>query len=239
MQKTMPKSVLIIGGSRGIGAETARTFAAAGYNVLATYNQTKPTANRQPPITNHQKCNIRSRADTDKTAAAAVKLFGKIDTLVVSAGVSAYGLITDFAPGQVTEILDVNLKGAIFAAQSVIPYMVPQKSGNIIFISSIWGLVGASCEAVYSAAKAGVIGLTKSLAKELGPSNIRVNCIAPGVIATDMNANLSAETLAALKAETPLGRLGASADVAKCALYLAEADFVTGQVISPNGGLVI
>jgi len=240
------KTVLITGGSRGIGAETARVFARAGYNTLITYYKSEAAAQKLVEEINASGgravcvyCDVRSQADTDNAVRAAEKFFGGVDVSIVSAGAAHFGLVTDITPQEIDDIININLKGAIYAARSVIPRMVSQKSGSIIFISSIWGMVGASCEAVYSAAKAGVIGLTKALAKELGPSNIRVNCVAPGVITTDMTASLSAETLAALKAETSLGKLGSPSDIAACALYLAQAEFMTGQIISPNGGLVI
>ncbi|HYH05180.1 MAG TPA: SDR family oxidoreductase, partial [Bacillota bacterium] len=156
-------------------------------------------------------------------------------------GIAQTALLTEVNETDWDQIINVNLKGVFLCTQAVLPGMISRKKGKIINIASIWGLVGASCEAPYSAAKAGVIGLTKALAKELGPSQIQVNCIAPGVITTDMVAGYSPAELDDLKEQTPLMRLGTPEDVAACSLFLASdaADFITGQVISPNGGMVI
>jgi len=233
----MKKNALIIGGSRGIGAELARAFAGGGYDISLTYFKSKNQAEKLAKEIKARSiyCDARSLDDIEKATAAA----GKIDTLIVCAGAAHYGLITDITPREIDELIAVNLKSAIYSARAAVPQMVSAKSGNIIFISSIWGMAGASCEAVYSAAKAGVIGLTKALAKELAPSGIRVNCIAPGVINTDMTASLGSDTPAAVREQIPLGKLGEPADVAACALYLASAGFMTGQVISVCGGQVI
>ena len=167
--------------------------------------------------------------------------FEKIDVLINNAGISKTNLFTDISYEEWNEIMNVNLNGVFYTTKKALQYMLPEMSGKIINISSIWGMVGGSFEVHYSASKAAIIGMTKALAKELGPSNINVNCIAPGVIKTDMLNNVSEDTLDALKEETPLMKLGSPEDIAKCALFLASegGDFLTGQVISPNGGFVI
>ena len=167
--------------------------------------------------------------------------FGHIDVLVCNAGIARQGLLTDFSPADWRQMMSVNLDGTFYCCRSVLPGMIRRQSGCIITTSSIWGITGASCEVPYSAAKAGIIGLTRALAKEVGPSGIRVNCIAPGVIDTEMNGNLTPEVMAQLREETPLGTIGTPKQVADLALYLVGegASFLTGQVISPNGGFLI
>jgi 3-oxoacyl-[acyl-carrier protein] reductase len=171
----------------------------------------------------------------------AKELYGAIDVLINNAAIAQQKLFTDITEEEWDSIFAVNVKGVYNCCKAVVPHMVSQKDGVILNISSVWGMVGASCEVHYSATKAAVIGFSKALAKELGLSGIRVNCIAPGVIDTDMNAGLSPDTLAQLKGETPLARIGTSKDIAALALFLAssEASFITGQVISSNGGFVI
>ena len=167
--------------------------------------------------------------------------FGHIDLLVNNAGISLSGLLTDLSDADWDRLINTDLSGVFRCCRAVLPGMIRRQSGCIINISSIWGMAGAACEVAYSAAKAGVIGLSRALAKEVGPSGIRVNCIAPGVIDTEMNAHLSPADLAALAEETPLGRIGRPEEVAAAVLFLAGAggEFLAGQVISPNGGLVI
>ena len=170
-----------------------------------------------------------------------IERYGKIDVLINNAGVAQQKLFTDITDEDWERMVSINLTGTFNCCRAVIPHMVSRKSGSIINTSSIWGMTGASCEVHYSAVKAGIIGMTKALAKELGPSGIRVNCVAPGVINTRMNANLSVSDLEGLADETPLGRLGTTNEVASTSLFLASnaAEFITGQVISPNGGFVI
>ena len=188
------------------------------------------------------------RADVADPAQAAALVgraeeeFGRLDCLVCSAGVALpQQLLTDTTDEQWRYVLGVDLDGVFYTVRAAVPGMVRRKRGSIVTVSSMWGVTGGSCEAAYSAAKAGVIGLTKALAKELGPSNIRVNCVAPGVIGTDMNAHLSRANLDALADETPLCRIGTPEEAARCVLFLAgeDAAFLTGQVLQPNGGLVI
>ena len=244
----MKKTVVITGASKGIGAATAILFARKDYNVVLNYNESYQTANLLASSLSRQgysvmpfKANVTNRLETDLMMKEAKYKFGSIDVLINNAGVSSTGLITDIDDFDVDKIFDVNLKGVYNCCRSVVPYLVEQKAGKIINISSMWGQVGASCEVAYSAAKAGVIGLTKALAKELAPSGITVNSIAPGLIETTMNSNISVEDLDAFVEEIPLGRMGNPDEIAAAALYLSSnaADYITGQVLSINGGYVI
>jgi 3-oxoacyl-[acyl-carrier protein] reductase len=182
-----------------------------------------------------------SKGDEISKLIEASEAIGGIDTLVLNAGVASYGLFQDVSEQEYDRVMDTNVKGAFLVAKAFVPKMVSKKSGSIVTLSSMWGEVGGSCETVYSMSKAALIGMTKALAKELGPSGIRVNCIAPGVIDTEMNAALQEEDRRALIEETPLMRLGTPADVAAAALFLAGegASFITGQVLGVNGGFVI
>ena len=247
-QISQPKTVIITGASRGIGKTMALLFAINRYNVLINCNHSENEALRLYKKLKDKglsvelfKADVRKRQQVDAMVMHCLKCFGKIDILINNAGLSQQKVFTDISEQEWDEMIDVNLRGVFNCSQSVLKYMIGQKSGKIINISSVWGMVGASCEVHYSAAKAGVIGLTKALAKELGPSNIQVNCIAPGIIKTDMLSMLSKEELDELKEATPLIRLGIPKDIAACALFLASenANFITGQIISPNGGFVI
>ena len=233
------KKVLITGGAKGIGASCAKAFAAAGYNVIINYNHSQDAAEKLAKELGCTaiKADISSRSQAEEMFAAA----GNVDILVNNAGISISGLFTDMTLDQWNRIFNVNVDGVFNCCQLAIPHMVHEKYGRIINISSIWGITGASCECAYSATKSAVIGLTKALAKELGPSGITVNSIAPGVIATDMLNGLTDEDLDVLRDETPIGRLGSPEDIANAALFLASerAGFITGQVLSPNGGFVI
>lgn len=242
------QTVLITGASRGIGRAAAELFAKKGWNVLINYLNSEEAAltlrhdlNLTPGTADIFKADVSKRSQVEQLVAFGLERFGDIDVLVNNAGVSQTGLFSDITEPEWDKIFAVNLKGVFNCCQSVLPVMLRKKSGKIINVSSIWGLTGASCEVPYSAAKAGVIGLTKALAKELGPSNIQVNCVAPGIIETDMLNHLTPEDLNELKNETPLQKIGRPQDAANTILFLAsaEADFLTGQVISPNGGLVI
>ena len=242
------KTVLITGASKGIGAATAILFAQKGYNVVINYNNSYESASLLArslssngySVMTH-KANVANKLEVDLMVKEALYKFGSLDILVNNAGVSYQGLITETDEIDFDRIIDTNLKGVFNCCKAVTPSMVNKQSGKIINISSMWGEVGASCEVAYSAAKAGVIGLTKALAKELAPSGITVNCVAPGLIHTEMNAKIDPEALETLAFETPLGRSGTPEEVAKSILFLASegADFITGQVISPNGGLVM
>ncbi len=235
------KTALITGGSRGIGAAIARRFAGEGFRVIINYNRSEAEAKALAAEIGGAA--VRADVgDPKQVAAMADEIgvrFGALDVLVNNAGISRIGLFTDMTEAEWQRMINVNLGGAFRVTKSLIKPMIARLSGCVINISSMWGQVGASCEAAYSASKAGLIGLTKALAKELGPSGIRVNCIAPGVIETDMNAELSGDTISALADDTPLMRLGAPEDVADAAYFLAESGFITGQVLGVNGGFVI
>lgn len=242
------KTVIITGASRGIGKATAKLFSEKGWNVLINYSA---SANEAFALRQHlqlqggkadvYQADVTDRKKVKQMIKYCFNKYGNIDVLVNNAGVSKQSLFSDITASEWDEILAVNLTGVFNCCQSVLPVMLKNKCGKIINVSSIWGMVGASCEVHYSAAKAGVIGLTKALAKELGPSNIQVNCVAPGIIETDMLSEFTIDELSDLKEATPLMKLGRSRDVANCIFFLAseEADFLTGQVLSPNGGFVI
>ena len=242
------KTVLITGASRGIGAETARLFAEKGWAVGVSYNRSGDRAralaeelrSRGAEVGLYQ-ADVARRDQVDRMVSAFLSEFGRIDALVCCAGVARQELFTDITPNSWQEIMGTDLDGVFHCCQAVLPDMLHRKSGKIVTLSSMWGQVGASCEVAYSAAKAGVIGLTRALAKELGPSGITVNCVAPGVIDTEMNGNLSQEDKDALAEETPLERIGTPRDVAEAIWFLVSpaGDFFTGQVLAPNGGFVI
>ena len=237
------KTVLISGGSRGIGREIVRLFSKNGYNVAFTYKSSREEAEALSVETGALAIMADCASETDVNAAVDTTLseFGRIDCLINNAAVSSFSLFTDITLEAWNSMLAVNLTGAFLYSKRVIPDMLKRKSGRIINVSSMWGLVGASCEVHYSAAKAGLIGMTKALAKELGPSGITVNAIAPGVIDTDMNARLSDEDRASLIDDTPLMRIGTTSDVAEAALFLAGdgASFITGEVLNVSGGYII
>ncbi len=244
----MNKTVLITGASKGIGAATAIRFAEKGYNVVMNYNNSVQSALILQKSLSESgfkviayQANVRNRLDVDLMVKETIERFGGIDILINNAGIASQGLFTDISEIEWNEVIDINLNGTFNCAQAVLPHMINKKSGCIINISSMWGQVGASCEVAYSAAKAGVIGLTKALAKEVGPSGVRVNCIAPGLIETGMNQELTLEDVAAIVDQTPLGRIGTTNDIATTALFLAseDASYITGQVIGVNGGFVV
>ena len=240
----MLKNALVTGASRGIGRAIATLLSQNGYRVAVNYNKNEAAAQALVSDLCAQGFSAFAvQADvSDRTAVE--KMFeqcGGIDLLVNNAAIAEQILFSDITPDCWKRMFAVNVDGVFNCCQCALPHMIHQKSGCIINISSVWGITGASCEVHYSATKAAVIGLTKALAKELGPSGITVNCIAPGVIDTDMNAHLDAETIAALKEETPLGIIGTGEDIANAVLFLAgnSGRFITGQVISPNGGFLI
>ena len=237
------KTVLITGGSRGIGCELVRHFAKNGYSVAFTYRSSADLAQALASETGALAIKADSSVESEVSAAVkgVIDAYGRIDCLINNAAVSSFSLFTDITLDEWNDMLAVNLTGAFLYSQRVIPDMLKRKTGRIINISSMWGLVGSSCEVHYSAAKAGLIGMTKALAKELGPSGITVNAIAPGVINTQMNAMLSDEDREALIDETPLMRIGEPSDVAAAALFLAGegASFITGEVLNVSGGYVI
>ena len=244
----MNQTAVVTGASGGIGLAIAHLFAQQGYNVVMGCCQHEATAQRQSEAWNAEglqtavyRADIADPFQAEALIARAVELFGRLDVLVNNAGVSVSGLMTDLTAEDWRRLMGVNLDGSFYCAQAAAKKMLHQKSGSIIQISSIWGVTGASCEVAYSASKAAVIGLTKALAKELGPSGIRVNCIAPGVIDTPMNAAYTPDVLHQLAEETPLGRIGTPLEVAQAALFLAgpSASFITGQILGVNGGFFI
>lgn len=238
------KTVLINGGSRGIGAAMVKTFADAGWSVAFTYKSSEERAKELEKATGALAIKADSANEEQVVGAVALaeERLGKIDCLINNAAISSFSVFTDITLDAWNEMLSVNLTGAFLYSRAVIPGMVRRQEGRIINISSMWGITGSSCEVHYSAAKAALIGMTKALAKELGPSGITVNAIAPGVIDTEMNRNsLTDEDLAALIDETPLMRIGKAEEIAASALFLAGegASFITGEVLSVNGGYVI
>ncbi|MBQ6893881.1 MAG: 3-oxoacyl-ACP reductase FabG [Clostridia bacterium] len=240
----MNQTVFITGGTRGIGRKIAECFLNKGYNVAITFEKSEEIAHEMKSKYKNFiaiKCDVANSKEVNLAVNECTKTFGGVDILINNAGVSQQKMLCDVSEAEWERIFDVNVKGMFNTVKEVLSYMVHEKKGRIINISSIWGLVGASCEVPYSASKAAIIGFTKALAKELGPSGICVNCIAPGVIDTDMNSIHDEDTINELKEETPLGRIGTAEDVANLALFLAgdDSSFITGQVISPNGGFVI
>ena len=238
------RCVLISGGDRGIGAAAARAFWQAGYRVAVLYHTHAEAAaalEKELPGLLAVQCDVASRASCEVAFHTVEQAVGHVDVLVSNAGIAQQKLFTDITPEEWQHMLDVNLSGAFHLCQLALPGMIRRKAGRILTVSSMWGQTGGSCEVHYSAAKAGLIGLTKALAKEEGPSGITVNCVAPGVIDTDMMAAFTAEDKAALAEETPVGRLGTADEVAGLLLFLAgeDAGYITGQVFGINGGLVI
>lgn len=239
------KSYLITGGSRGIGRATALALAKRGANVAISYEKDEKSAQTlRKEINDFGGICLIFRADVGNSGEAfrlvdlVETAFDGLDGLVCCAGIGHTGLIGDTSISQWEQVISVNLSGTFYLIQGVLPRMIRDKKGSIVTVSSVWGQSGASCEVAYSAAKAGVIGLTKGVAKEVGPCGIRVNCVAPGVIETDMISQLSQEEKAVLAEETPLSRLGTREEVAQSILFLLseKASFITGQVLAPNGG---
>lgn len=230
-------NIVITGGSRGIGAAAVRAFCARGDAVTFLYRASHDAARQLSSETGATAicCDVAEEAQVT----AALSSLHPIDVLINNAGISCSGLIHQTDEHTWRRLFDVNVHGMYHCIRAVLPDMIGRQTGCIINVSSMWGQVGASCEVGYSATKGAVIAMTRALAKELGPSHIRVNAIAPGVIQTDMLAGLSEETMAALREETPLDRIGTPQDIAQAMLYLADAAFVTGQVLPVNGGFVI
>lgn len=237
------KVALITGASRGIGAAVARRLRADGCEVVLNYARSRAQAEDLAAQLGGTalQADVSDPAQVKRMVDTVLEKFCQLDILVCSAGVAWQGLTQDMGQEEYRRVMGVDLDGTFYCCQAALPPMLHRKEGRIVTLSSMWGQVGASCEVAYSAAKAGVIGLTKALAKEVAPSGITVNCVAPGVVDTDMVRPLGEETLAALAEETPLGRLGTAEDVAGCVSFLCSPGgaFLTGQVIAPNGGLVI
>ena len=239
----MSKVIIITGASRGIGKETAKLLAKDGNKVIANYNKSEQQAHElQEELKKENikidifKADVSKREECKKIVEYAINKYKKIDVLINNAGISQYKLFTDITDEDWENIMNVNLKSNFIVTQEVVRNMIANKNGLIINISSIWGVTGAAMEVAYSTSKAGIIGLTKSLAKELGPSNIRVNAIAPGIIDTSMNNNFSEEEINDIKEEIPLERVGKPEEITKCIEWLLEDNYTTGQVISINGG---
>lgn len=242
------KTAVITGAAKGIGSAIAVSFAKAGYRVVINYNTSEERARGLCQILNDTypteavciKADVSTPEGAKKLISEAISAFGDIDVLVNNAGIAQQKLFTDITNDDWAKMVNTNLSSVFYTCREVTPFMVSRKSGNIVNISSIWGETGGSCEVHYSAAKAGVMGLTKALAKELAPSGITVNCVCPGVIRTDMLNSFSEEDLKALADETPVMRLGTPKDVADAVLYLGtNSGFVTGQVLGVNGGLYV
>ena len=243
---TNSKVAIVTGGAKGIGAEIVRTLAENGYIVILNYNNSKVQAEE---LKNEMlqkgfnievvKADVSNRNEVNSLIEFAIKKFKKIDILVNNAGISLEGLFTDVSEEMWQKIINVNLNSVFNCTQEVLKYMIKEKSGRIINISSIWGETGASCEVAYSTTKAAINGMTKALANEVGLSNIRVNAIAPGIINTDMNSRLSYEELEQIKEQIPLNRIGNTKDIARCVKWLVEDEYTTGQIISINGGWYI
>ena len=240
------KTVLVTGGSRGIGKCIVENLAKEGFNVVLNYNKSIKEAKQIREELGEQginieicKADVSKREEVKKLIKFTLNKFGNIDVLINNAGIAKLQMFNDITDEDWNDMLGTNLNAAFFTIQEALPNMIHNKNGCIINISSIWGMVGASCEVAYSVSKAGINGMTKALAKELGLSNIRVNAIAPGVIDTDMNSNIDEAIKEEIKSETPLNKIGKPIDIYRCVKWLIEDEFTTGQIISPNGGYVI
>jgi len=237
------KTVLITGASRGIGAATAEIFADNGYNVIINYNKNHERAKQIASKTggNLIQADVSDIAQTEKMIDSIISEYGKIDVLVNNAGISVTGTFDSISDEDARRLFDVNIFGTFNCTKLVLPHMLRRKYGKIINVSSMWGQVGASCEVHYSASKAAVIGFTKALAKEVGPSGITVNCVSPGFISTDMTACYTKEEVNAICEEIPVGRTGSPYEVAQAVFYLAseQAAYITGQVLGINGGMIV
>ncbi len=239
---------LVTGASRGIGEQTAKLLAQNGYSVAINYKKSGDRAKALAKslqdsgyIAETFCADVSNFNEVASMICEIEKTMGKVDILVNNAGIAQQKLFCDITQNDFDTMFDVNVKGVFNCTKAVLPGMIRDKRGSIVNISSMWGQIGASCEVHYSASKAAVIGMTQALAKEVGPSGIRVNCVCPGVIDTEMNSNLDEETMAQLKEETPLMKIGTPNDVAEIIVFLCseKASFVTGQIIGVNGGMVI
>lgn len=245
----MSKTALITGASRGIGTACVIALAKCGYNIVLNYNNSEEKAQNLAKIIvdNYKvdvlciKADVSRKEQVDNMVAQAESKFGTIDALVNNAGIAQQKLFTDTTVDDWNTVINTNLTSVYNVTHAVLPAMIRNHCGSIVNISSMWGEVGASCEVAYSASKAGVIGLTKALAKEVAPSGIRVNCVSPGVIMTDMMSGFDDETLEMIKEDIPLGALGTAKNVADAVSFLLsdKAEYITGQVLSVNGGMVI
>lgn len=244
--KEKNKVVIITGGSRGIGAEIVKQLADNNYKVVLNYNKSEKEAKEiQEQLLKLGKeikifrADVSNKKEVKELIQFTINTFKKIDILINNAGISQEGLFNEITDEMWNEIVNINLNSVFYCTREALPYMIKQKQGCIINISSIWGETGSSYEVAYSTTKAAVNGLTKALAKEVGPSNIRVNAIAPGIIDTDMNKNLNKKEIEEIKSQIPLCRIGKTSDIAKCVKWLIEDEYTTGQIISINGGWYI
>ena len=237
--------VFVTGGSGGIGSEICREFASIGYPVAIGYNSNEQSAKNLAQAINASHgiaiavhCDITNPQSIKDAVATVESELGAVEVLVNNAGVAKIGLFTDLTDDEVSRLAGVNLIGAMLCSKAVLPEMIRRHEGKIINITSVWGEVGASCEVVYSAAKAGIIGFTKALAKEVAPSGIRVNAVSAGIIDTPMNSTLKSDDIEAIKSEIALRRIGTPADVAKCVRFLAGVDssYLCGQILRADGG---
>lgn len=240
------KTVIVTGGSRGIGADIVRMLAQEGYQVVLNYNKSEDRAKKIQRELREDgieieifRADVSKRTEVKELIQFTLQKYKNIDVLINNAGISQTKLFTDITDEDWNNMIQNNLTSAFYCTQEVVPTMIRNKKGCIINISSIWGMVGGSCEVHYSVAKAGIDGMTKALAKELGLSNIRINSIAPGAIDTDMNKEVTQEEWEQIKQEIPLNRVGKPIDIAKCVKWLIEDEYTTGQIISPNGGWII
>ena len=242
----MSKVIIVTGASRGIGKNIAYNLAINGYKVIANYNNSEKEALKLKKQVEDKgleidlfKANVSKRSEVKNLIDFAIEKYNKIDVLINNAGVAQEVLFTDITDEDFDKMMKVNLYSAFYTTQETVRHMIREHEGCVINISSIYALTGGSCEVHYSMAKAGLDGMTKALARELGPSNIRVNSIAPGAIDTDMNSYLTEEDWKQIIQETPLQKIGYPIDITRCVKWLIEDEFTTGQVISPNGGMVI
>lgn len=243
---TENKVILVTGGSRGIGENIVKELAKQGHKVILNYNKSEEKAKKikkELKINNYQieifKADVTKRDEVSNMIKFCIKTFGRIDVLINNAGISQIKMFTDITNEDWENMIQTNLTSCFYTIQEALKYMINEKNGCIINISSIWGTIGGSCEVHYSAAKAGLQGMTKALAKELGPSNIRVNCIAPGIIDTDMNSKLNEQDIENIKEEIPLEKIGKPENITSCVKWLIEDEYTTGQTIQINGGWAV
>lgn len=240
------KIIVVTGGSRGIGAEIVKHLSKLGYTVILNYNKSQTCAKnvenelkKQGITVDTFKADVSQKEEAEDLIKYVLNKYGKIDVLINNAGVSQTKLFTEISDEDWQDMINNNLNSAFYCTRVTVKSMIKNKQGLVINISSIWGITGGSMEVHYSTAKAGLIGFTKALAKELGPSNIRVNAIAPGIIDTDMNKEYSKEEIEDVKSQIPLEKIGNTIDIAKCIEWLIKDEYTTGQVISINGGWYI